>query len=159
MVEGGGSVDVVAVVAGVVSLQAAAVSRSAIAPPPRNRRLCTLRTAARASSCSRAGPHAPALGERVHASIAGARRSCFCFTCASSRSWNSGSTSAREQLQRLADVLVLVASRLAHEDQLVDADVLVVSDEVADLVGRTDRAAQRTETLLEQLCSQGLLGL
>ena len=48
-----------------------------------------------------------------------------------------------EQLERLADVLVLVLARLAHEDQLVDARVLVAAHQLADLVGRADGAAQR----------------
>ena len=58
---------------------------------------------------------------------------------------------AGEQLDRLADVLVAVLAGLDHEDHLVDAGGLVALDELGDLVGRADRAAQRAEPLLQQL--------
>src|SRR5215472_14712953 len=57
---------------------------------------------------------------------------------------------AAEELQRLADVLVPVASRLADEDDLVDAHRLVPAQERADLVGRADGAAQGAHALLHQ---------
>jgi hypothetical protein len=41
---------------------------------------------------------------------------------------------AGEQLQRLADVLVAVAARLADEDELVDPGGLVAPDQLPDLV-------------------------
>ena len=56
-----------------------------------------------------------------------------------------------EELERLADVLVLVRSRLLDEDHLIDARVDVALDQVDDLVGRADRTAQRAEPLLEDL--------
>src|SRR5215471_1131646 len=61
-----------------------------------------------------------------------------------------------EQLQRLADVLVLVAARLADEDDLVHAGRLVAAQELADLVGRADRAPQRAHPLLHQAGGQRL---
>ena len=56
----------------------------------------------------------------------------------------------REQLERLTDVLVPVRPGLQHEDDLVDAGLLVAGDELGDLLRRPDRAAQTAEALLEQ---------
>src|SRR5436309_2946015 len=47
-----------------------------------------------------------------------------------------------EQLERLADVLVLVVAGLAHEDHLVDAGRGVAPEQVADLLGRAHGAPQ-----------------
>ena len=49
-----------------------------------------------------------------------------------------------EQLEALHDVLVAVLARLADEDDLVDAVVLVAAQVVAHLGGRADGAAQAT---------------
>ena len=49
---------------------------------------------------------------------------------------------AAEQLDRLHDVLVLVAPGLEHEDHLVDAGLLVAAEVLAGLLGRADAAPQ-----------------
>ena len=49
---------------------------------------------------------------------------------------------AAEQLDRLHDVLVLVAPGLEHEDHLVDAGLLVAAQVLAGLLGRADAAPQ-----------------
>src|SRR4051812_47796306 len=64
-----------------------------------------------------------------------------------------------EELQRLADVLVLVATGLADEDHLVDTGLFVPAHERAELLRRADRAAQRAEAALEHLRAEGLAGL
>src|SRR6266496_741771 len=56
---------------------------------------------------------------------------------------------AREQLQRLADVLVPGAAGLAHEDELVHPGRLVAADQIADLRRGADRAPQTAEPFLE----------
>src|SRR5579862_6833313 len=70
-----------------------------------------------------------------------------------------GHDGAGEQLERLAHVLVAVATRLAHEDELIDAGDLVGPDELADLVGRADGAAQGAKPVFHQLRAEHLAGL
>src|SRR4029453_11193909 len=52
-----------------------------------------------------------------------------------------------------------VAPGLRHEDDLVDAGILVAPKELAHLVGRPDCAPQRPQALLEQLGAPRLAGL
>ena len=49
---------------------------------------------------------------------------------------------AAEDLDRLHDVLVLVAAGLQHEDHLIDAGLLEATEVLADLIRRADTAAQ-----------------
>src|SRR5207248_6966197 len=49
---------------------------------------------------------------------------------------------ASEQLDRFADVLVLVAARLTDEDDLVAARCLISLEQLANLRRRADRPAQ-----------------
>src|SRR5262245_23782740 len=62
-----------------------------------------------------------------------------------------GQDLAAEQLEALHDVLVLVLARLAHEDDLVDATLLVPEQELSDLLGRAHRAAEAAEAALHDL--------
>ena len=62
-----------------------------------------------------------------------------------------------EQLEALHDVLVAVLPRLRAEDHLVDADLLVAPQVLADLVGRADRTAQPAEPVLDDLGAEALV--
>ncbi len=68
----------------------------------------------------------------------GSHLAALAAAAASSRSTNSGRTLRAEQLERLHDVLVAVASGLEHEDQLVHAGLLVAPEELPELVRGTD---------------------
>ena len=54
-------------------------------------------------------------------------------------------------------MLVAIRARLQHEDDLVDPGLLVARDQVLDLRGRADRAAQRPEPLLQEPDAEGRL--
>ena len=56
---------------------------------------------------------------------------------------NSGITSAGEQFQRLADVLVLVAAALLDEGHLVDTALVELAQMLAQLFRRADAAFAR----------------
>ena len=58
-----------------------------------------------------------------------------------------GENVAPEHLQRLAHVLVAVAAHLAEQDHLVATGFLVAPEELAHLLGRADRAAQRVRVV------------
>ena len=58
------------------------------------------------------------------ASTNGASSSALRLARASSRSWNSGITLRREELEGRADVIVAVPAGLLDEDHLVDARLL-----------------------------------
>ncbi len=64
----------------------------------------------------------------------------------------------REQFERLAYVLVLVASCLTHEYELVDSGVLIRPHQFADLRRRADGAAEGTHALFEQLRTEWVAG-
>ena len=51
---------------------------------------------------------------------------------------------------------MLVAPGLQHEDDLVDAGLLVSLNQFGDLIGRPDRAAQGSKFLLEELHAERL---
>ena len=64
---------------------------------------------------------------------------------------------AAEQLDRLHDVLVLVAARLEHEDHLVDARLLVAAEVLDGLLGRADAAPQPGGVAGRDLGAEALL--
>src|SRR5262249_17857788 len=53
----------------------------------------------------------------------------------------------REELERLADVRVLVETRLLQKDDLINAGVLKIANVVADVVGRADAVCIALESL------------
>ncbi len=63
---------------------------------------------------------------------------------------------AAEDLDRLHDVLVLVAAGLEHEDHLIDAGLLVAAEELAGLFGRAGAAPQTGRVARRHLGAQAL---
>ena len=85
----------------------------------------------------------------------GASRASFSALSFSSRSANSGRTVCSEQLEALHDVLVAVPAGLADEHHLVDAELLVATQVLADLLGGADRAPQAAHPRLDRRRRRG----